>query len=606
LNTREPFAYVVGVTNGVVTLNVLDSHIGQLAAHAEGVSAVAEVGALFGIDGGTRLLVLRVLGLKYDDPREAHRRGVGSTKPGAGNEPLRQLEASVMGFIESRRESLATVRQITFTNDALATPPLGAGAVPLLLDEKSALLTPSLGKDGQPGLRLMLGEDIRGGGELQCDVGLLLSRHVAVLGSTGQGKSCLTAAVLQQIVRWPKARVVVFDINGEYSAAFAGNPQQEYVKTTVVGGSEHGRLVIPYYALGRQGLSRLLLPSDKTQRPALAFALDHLHQVTMARDAAWATLSDDANTRFVDDGSSSSSNPADALAGINRLREPGRVPPATHWPQMLALACLVAESHAFGRNYKSELERSGFLYGNVAPLITRIRRFCDDPQFCRVVDTHGGSPVQSAVGDDHVATAWALATRALFDQVFVPPSASGKPWRIHILDLRQMPYDLMPFILGSLLEVLGENLFRIGQERCEPTLLVLEEAHHYLRPTASEENDGAGMGLAYERLAKEGRKYGLGLWVSTQRPSEVSPTVLSQCGTWAAFRLTAEKDIKAIESASEWSDRHLSHQIAGLPRRQAVLFGSGVTAPTRIIAREASPTPKSEDPRFDKWKPPVA
>jgi DNA helicase HerA-like ATPase len=107
--------------------------------------------------------------------------------------------------------------------------------------------------------------------------------------------------------------------------------------------------------------------------------------------------------------------------------------------------------------------------------------------------------------------------------------------------------------------------------------------------------------LAYERLAKEGRKFGLSLWVSTQRPSEVSPTVLSQCGTWVTFRLTGEQDLKAVATATEWADRQETNRIAGLPRQQAIVFGSGVPMPVRVQAPTASPTPESKDPDFNSW-----
>ena len=97
--------------------------------------------------------------------------------------------------------------------------------------------------------------------------------------------------------------------------------------------------------------------------------------------------------------------------------------------------------------------------------------------------------------------------------------------------------DLAPHVLGSLLELFAEQLFERGPGRTHPTLLVLEEAHHYLRQIPGDAETGMHS-LAYERLAREGRKFQLALLISTQRPSEVSPTVLAQCGSWAVFRLT--------------------------------------------------------------------
>ena len=113
--------------------------------------------------------------------------------------------------------------------------------------------------------------------------------------------------------------------------------------------------------------------------------------------------------------------------------------------------------------------------------------------------------------------------------------------------------------------------------------------------------DGARSMLAYERLAKEGRKFGISMWVSTQRPAELSPTVLAQCGTWAVFRLTSELDLRAVSAAGEWFDRQELDRIAGLPRQEAVIFGSGVSMPVRVVAPTANPVPKSTDPDFSVW-----
>jgi hypothetical protein len=89
--------------------------------------------------------------------------------------------------------------------------------------------------------------------------------------------------------------------------------------------------------------------------------------------------------------------------------------------------------------------------------------------------------------------------------------------------------------------------------------------------------------------------------LSTQRPSELSTTVLAQCGTWAVFRLASEQDLRAVSSAGEWVDRQEISRIAGLPRQQALVFGSSVAMPTRVIAPRAEPTPRSADPDFSLW-----
>ena len=358
------------------------------------------------------------------------------------------------------------------------------------------------------------------------------------------------------------------------------------MKCTTIGGPGPEAFKIPYYALGRHGLNRLLIPSEKTQRPALTFALEHLHQVQWFAQPKGVGLANDTAPFLFDDCRQGGAGEADRR--IQQIRS-GQAGTAATWPNMAALAALVAESHGIQPSNRGP-ERNAFSYSNVSPLITRINRFAEDPMFRAVVDVEGG--LGTGRGLD-----WASESKHLVEQIFGGQDAS---WRVHIINLRHLSHDLSPFILGSLLELYAYELFRRGQENKIPTLLVLEEAHHYLRPIGSGEEAGENS-LAYERLAKEGRKFGLALWLSTQRPSEISPTVLSQCNNWVTFRLTSEKDLAAIQSASEWADRREIRRIAGLPRQTAIVFGGSISMPTLIRAPTASPLPRSGDGEFSAW-----
>jgi uncharacterized protein len=575
MRMRQAVGYVVLIDGIEVTLNLLDMHRGNLAAHAQGISVVTDVGCLLGIEAGSRLLVMKVLSLAFSEPREAHRVGVSSSAQTL--EPLRHLTGVVVGAL--RRDGAA----LHFVSDSLSTPPLGAEVFPLNQAELSAIL----GNSQTQKAPIHLGDDLRGGGRLVVGLEELISRHVAVLGSSGQGKSCFTAAVLQQIVRLPRARVVVFDINGEYEDAF---PSTSYpanaIKVTRLGGDEPDSYRIPYYALGRLGLQRLLLPSDKTQRPALTFALDHLNKVKWFQDSGGVGLASDASASLFDD--CRSEKVAEAQSIIAKLRSTA-CQAANLWPPMSALGPLIADSHAISPS-RNGYERNAFSYGNVSPLLTRVSRFVEDAMFRDVVDVDGGIGCGGALN-------WKREATALVARVF---GGDEVPWKLHIIDLRRVSHDLTPFILGALLELYAYELFRRGQQNKIETLLVLEEAHHYLRSMGVGE-EASNNALAYERLAKEGRKFGLGLWLSTQRPSEISPTVLAQCNNWVSFRLTSERDLNAIQAASEWADRREVKRIAGLARQNAVAFGGSIQMPTLIRAATANPVPRSNDGRFDEW-----
>ncbi|WP_439504132.1 anti-phage-associated helicase HerA [Methylophaga sp.] len=585
MQNRAAIGYVVQIDGGQITLNLLDHHRGQMAGHYQGVTPVGEVGGLLVIDGGYRLFVLRISGLNFSEPKEIHRPSNGRSSE--SGQPLRHLHGVIIGWIEAGE----------FVSDNLISPPLGAEAFPLTVSESQIVLG-----GPEPEGPITLGTEYKTGNSIKTGLNRLLAQHIAVLGSSGQGKSCFTAAVLQQLADLPNSRIVIFDINGEYDRAFRKSesaisdnnldcrlPEGAY-KHTVIGEDADGAqgYRIPYYALGRQGLNRLLLPSEKTQRPALSFAIDNLRYVYWHSAQRGASV-DGHNPVLFDDCRQNGANQANDA--INALRT-GQFQTVDQWPHMAALASLVADSHSIAPDRTpNTFKRDTFSYGNVSPLITRIHRLIDDEMLRSVVDVSGGQPVNAGNLDMRAEG------EHLVDKIF---GNFNTPWRVHVVNLRQVPQDLMPLILGSMLELYSQVLFRRGQGNNPATLLVLEEAHHYLRPVP--DGDSGSSSLAYERLAKEGRKFGLAIWLSTQRPSEVSPTVLSQCSTWVSFRLTSEQDLRVISTACEWADRREIARIAGLPRQHALIMGGTVSLPTTIKAMTADPRTKSEDGCFEGWR----
>jgi hypothetical protein len=530
---------------------------------------------LVGIDAGAETIILRIMTVAFAEPREVHAAGRGRSS-NVPQEPLRQLRGRVVGFLAKRDGRLA------FSPQEWRLPVLGASVYPLSDIETVA----TIGATGIEAEQIRLGADSRNRAvEVCANIDQVLGRHMAILGSTGQGKTHFVAAVLQQLVRLPKSRIVVFDVNGEYTPAFAHLGQR--VKITQLGGP-NGGLRIPYYALGRHGLSRLLIPSEKAQMPTLRFAIEHLRFVEADAHGA-KPVGGQANVLFDD---CHTGNPAQANQAISAIRA-GTSPLANQWPHMRALSCLATEWYVLspGRN---GVERNAFQYGHIQSMINRIRGLIEDPQFTSVVEIAGGDGLVLPLSMD-------AECAALVQEVFGSPVFGQNDWSVHIVDLSRLTQDLMPFVLGSLLEMFAAEIFKRGPGSTHPTMLALEEAHHYLRQLPGE-SDGGQQALAYERLAKEGRKFGLSLLISTQRPSEVSPTVLSQCGTWAVFRLNNEADQRAVASAAETAGVNVSRQLAGLGRGEAIIFGAALPVPTRLSVSRPNPEPDSKDPPFlQEW-----
>ena len=172
--------------------------------------------------------------------------------------------------------------------------------------------------------------------------------------------------------------------------------------------------------------------------------------------------------------------------------------------------------------------------------------------------------------------------------------ATGK--RISILDLSMLASEILPFacaILGRLLLETREMLNSDVRNKY-PWLLVLEEAHNYVRSSRSAENQSLTLSRrAFERVAKEGRKFGLSLVVASQRPSEISPTIISQCANFFSHRLQNPDDIEYFRRIIPKQAQRLLDQVTVLSAGEAIVFGSAVHVPSRVQIKKPSREPWS-------------
>lgn len=589
--------YVVGLEGDRIRVNLHEGLQGRLASHRDGISSVTQPGDLIGFDSGNILVIARVTDMAFLEPDKAHKANVGTQD--IVDIPLRQVIAYAIGFIE--REN----GKYIFTSEDWRLPALGASAVPLSSDFLNIIYSI---ESGELENSIELGLDARTKNvKINVNVDKLLSRHVAVLGSTGYGKSNFNALLSRSIAeKYPHSRIVIFDINGEYAQAFTGIPN---VRHTILGdgpmvapqppdtlfdGTVCTYKKIPYYALGFSGLIKLLRPSDKTQLPALRNSLHSLDRVFYENNSVCVKANNGTSFTLVDDCREQSQ---EFLGGwITALRDHNPSMQKTDkWPPFKSLASLVAEFGCVSVDYRNgnKSKRDAFGYSNVLPLVKIIQQLSEDSRFSQVVELDGGQPL--AAGGKH----WRQAMEHEVDYFFGKEKGNYNDWNVHIVNLKNLSQDHAPMLLCALLEMFAEVLFLRGQDRTYPTVLLLEEAHHYLRDPYSEADSQT---KAYERLAKEGRKFKCSLIVSTQRPSELSSTVLAMCANWIALRLTNERDILALRHAMENGNEHTLRQISGLPRGDAVAFGSAFNLPIRLSIHEAKPGPKSSDASFSgEW-----
>ena len=356
----------------------------------------------------------------------------------------------------------------------------------------------------------------------------LVTRLSAVLGSTGSGKSTTIASLLRAITSqttesdyYPNARILLLDIHGEYSAPLADVAQVFSVEPQY--GEE--RLYIPYWALDSEDLLSFL--TGRLEGNSETAFTDKIFQLKLASHEAQSFPGVDLGSITVDTPLPFSlkklwydlidfeimtlDGPERDQPTLQELGDPETLTPPTYLPHGLGIKGPFINQRAFGIQRPLNLLRSRLLDRRYSFLL---RPGPWEPD----VD---GKPERDL---DALLAGWL---------------GGNKP--ITILDLSGVPSSVLERLVGSILKIIYEALFW-SREKTEggiqrPLLIVMEEAHRYL----SDRFDGTASEIA-QRIVKEGRKSGVGAMVVSQRPSEVNETVLSQCGTFFALRLSNPSD----------------------------------------------------------------
>ena len=433
------------------------------------------------------------------------------------------------------------------------------------------------------------------------DLNRLVSRHSAVLGSTGSGKSTAVASLLGSISdskRFPAARVVLLDLHGEYASAFGEHARVFRIGANTAAG-EH-ELRIPYWALTCDELVTVamgtvtgqaltvvqeeIIAAKRLAKPSGRLHKIEQHQITVDSPLPFSIhklwlkwISMYTSTHIV---SSTQNQSNDTRAYL----EEG-VPPVKQMGDAYNLIRpkFKPESKAEGsaKIYLNEYKNA--VPSHIAILEAKLR----DPRmqflFCP--------------GDWHVKEE--ESTEADLDALLRQWIGADKP--ISVFDLSAIPSAVLDDLVGALLRILYDAAFwgrmlPVGG-RNRPLLIVLEEAHAYLGKQADSATKGRAARAA-RRIAKEGRKYGVGLMLVSQRPSEIDDTVLSQCGTLFALRLTNESDRGQVSTASSDNLKGLFGMLPVLRTGEALIVGEAVNLPVRALIDLPSEAgrPNSHDP----------
>ncbi|MBL3690502.1 ATP-binding protein [Leucobacter chromiireducens] len=219
--------------------------------------------------------------------------------------------------------------------------------------------------------------------------------------------------------------------------------------------------------------------------------------------------------------------------------------------------------------------------------MTRIERH-DDPLGSYLRLLMGEDPTKGNSGSDWPAS-------ATYD---TQSQNHGTGPSVVIFDLSLVASDVLESVTSLLGRILFDFSVRSNPRAEHPLLLVLEEAHRFVPARLEASGTGMRSTAVFERIAKEGRKFGLSLLLASQRPSELSETVVAQCGTVIAHRLTHEADQALLRHATALSSRALLDQLPGLAQQHALVTGVSTGVPVAVRVRDVSDPPKSNDPDF--------
>lgn len=373
-----------------------------------------------------------------------------------------------------------------------------------------------------------------------------LTRHATILGQTGSGKSWTVASFLQNIAKLKQSTVVLFDLHGEYKNAFS-NVYADYIDAS--------ELELPFWLMNSDELLDLMVDRSESAAPNQIAKFKELLQTAKESELenhklGIPKITIDTPVYFDFNGIINEFRRLDTemVEGANKLKQ-------------------------------------GPLFGQFTRLLMRIDSRLNDKRY------------------DLIFHPQKYKTSASMTELFskILGEISDNPKKLVIVDISPIPFDVRNSVISLILRCLFD--FAYWYKRLHsvafPIAVFCDEAHAYLN---SYDTKTESARLSAERIAKEGRKYGISLTVISQRPREVSATILSQCNSYMCLRITNPDDKSYVKNLLPDSIGGLVNIFSTLRRGECILLGDSVMMPTRIKIDKPNPKPESDDTSFyEEW-----
>ena len=582
--------------------------------------------------------------------------------------PLRRMSVSPVGTLSSRLDRTSGTPKYELSRGVMAFPSLGDQVLLPTPEQIEAIVG---AKDIDRRVRLGT-SPLSSNATIMVDPDKLFGRHLAVLGNTGSGKSCTVAGLIRWSMEAaekaikganktgvPNARFIVLDPNGEYARAFAdqGDKLRLFRVPPVATGERP--LDVPAWLWSGHEWTAVAHAQPGAQRPLLMQGIRELKSgqtegapraamirrylvsyslrisamlnigtlafagaakqrfecarllETIASDCAQfasemeSPISDALTqitvtaTGVVDDRRSGNYFNDFAVADLESVRNPlndlvQTLPDLGYSAPINEDAPLFFDVNLLAEHLERiATEQGGNIAGFISTLGLRIKGMLSDQRLAAVIAHDPPTSFDSWLND------YVGANRA----------SNGT---LAIVDLSLVPSEVVHIVVSVLARLIFESLQRYRRSHPEgwslPTVLVLEEAHTFVRRSYDNEGEAATPTQlcreTFERIAREGRKFGLGLVLSSQRPSELSPTVLAQCNTFVLHRIVNDADQNLVARLVPDNVGGLLRELPSLPSRQAILLGWAAPIPVLLEVDELpyEQRPRAADPDFwDVW-----
>ncbi|VVS95372.1 ATP-binding protein [Desulfoluna spongiiphila] len=412
----------------------------------------------------------------------------------------------------------------------------------------------------------------------RANINKMFGMHCAVLGSTGSGKSGTVAAIIHSVLSHENdekklsPQIIVIDPHGEYGSAFKDRAVQFRAYDIVAGQDDQEEIELPYWLMSSDEFTNLIIGkterSATSQNNAVHKALAHARMVAaeILNPCPREFGSDTLNhlESFDDPDLCNGKDTSDILEFDRDKPRPFCLDEFESHIKYIQGGRKTNAGHVALSN--TELAKSP-----VPSILDKLKVLRRDTRLSFMMKCWQGT-------DDDIKL------HEVLNQLVGTPEQKGKD--IRIIDISGLPNE----VAGPLTALIARLLFQYkvfqtqDEKEKDPILLVCEEAHRYV-PDHGEAQYAAAQG-AIRRIAREGRKYGIGLMLVSQRPADVDSTVISQCGTWVVLRLTNSADQQHV---AKFLPDGLSGMVGALPilsQQEAIFVGEGAALPSRIRVRD--------------------